>query len=161
VGSNSPDSATVYYDDGTIIVSGKMITLGSPYNQTYNLATIVGVAHGNDNTGKSVKVFWIILAVFGIFFGLSDWRNSIILGSTIIAGSVAILAKMIQGLERSYVELKFGGLNNQMLFMKRMEQAEHLAASINMAIQDMHTPPKPGQPVQSAPIFPSPVFSRN
>lgn len=161
MGSNSPDSATVYYDDGTIIVSGKMITLGSPYNQTYNLATIVGVAHGNDNSGKSVKVFWIILAVFGIFFGLSDWRNSIILGSTIIAGSVAILAKMIQGLERSYVELKFGGLNNQMLFMKRMEQAEHLAASINMAIQDMHTPPEPGQPVQSAPIFPSPVFSRN
>ena len=161
MGSNSPDSATVYYDDGTIIVSGKMITLGSPYNQTYNLATIVGVAHGNDNSGKSVKVFWIILAVFGIFFGLSDWRNSIILGSTIIAGSVAILAKMIQGLERSYVELKFGGLNNQMLFMKRMEQAEHLAAYINMAIQDMHTPPEPGQPVQSAPIFPSPVFSRN
>jgi len=138
-----------------------MITLGSPYNQTYNLATIVGVAHGKDNSGKSVKVFWIILAVFGVFFGLSDWRNSIILGSTIIAGSVAILAKMIQGLERSYVELKFGGLNNQMLFMKRMEQAEHLAASINMAIQDMHTPPEPGQPVQSAPIFPSPVFSRN
>jgi len=161
VGSNSPDSATVYYDDGTIIVSGKMITLGSPYNQTYNLATIVGVAHGNDNSGKSVKVFWIILAVFGVFFGLSDWRNSIILGSTIIVGSVAILAKMIQGLERSYVELKFGGLNNQMLFMKRMEQAEHLAASINMAIQDMHTPPEPGQPIQSAPIFPSPVFSRN
>lgn len=161
MGSNPPDSATVYYDDGTITVSGKMITLGSPYNQTYNLATIVGVAHGKDNSGKSVKVFWIILAVFGVFFGLSDWRNSIILGSTIIAGSVAILAKMIQGLERSYVELKFGGLNNQMLFMKRMEQAEHLAASINMAIQDMHTPPEPGQPVQSAPIFPSPVFSRN
>jgi len=161
VGSNSPDSATVYYDDGTIIVSGKMITLGSPYNQTYNLATIVGVAHGNDNSGKSVKVFWIILAVFGIFFGLSDWRNSIILGSTIIAGSVAILAKMIQGLERSYVELKFGGLNNQMLYMKRMDGAEALAVAIKMAMHDLNTPPNPGQSVQLSPIFPDPVLSRN
>jgi hypothetical protein len=158
---NSPDTATLYYDDGTISVSSRMIVVGAPYNQSYNLASIIGIAHGKDESGKSVKVLWIILAVFGVFFGLSDWQNSKFLSTTIIAGSVAILAKMIQGLERSYVELKFGGLNNQMLFMKKMEQAEHLSAAINMAIQDMHTPPEPGQAIQSTPIFPSPVFSRN
>jgi hypothetical protein len=76
-------------------------------------------------------------------------------------GSAAILWKTLQKYERPYVELKFGGLNNQMLYMKKLEEAEGLAAAINMAIQDMHTPPEPGQPVQSAPIFPSPVFSRN
>ena len=161
MGSNTPDSATVYYEDGTISVSGKMIIVGAPYNQTYNLGSIVGTAYGKDNSGQLVSIMWIILSVFGLLFGLSAWTNYKVLGATIIAGSAAILVKMIQRLDRPYVELKFGGLNNQMLYMKGIEQAQHLAAAINMAMQDMHTPPEPGQPVQSAPIFPSPVFSRN
>ena len=160
MGSNSPDSATVYFDDGTIIVSGKMITLGSPYNQTYNLATIVGVAHGREKTSLSQFLWIMIGAIIGLL-GLVNLEQSPVFGCTFALISCAILWKTFAGTSRSYVELKFGGLNNQMLFMRKMEQAEHLAASINMAIQDMHTPPEPGQPIQSAPIFPSPVFSRN
>ena len=162
MGSNSPDSGTLYYDDGTISVSGKIISVGAPFNQTYNLASIVGTAHGKDNSGQIVSLMWIILSVFGLLFGIAGiTTDSPILGGTIFLGSAAILWKTIKSSSRPYVELKFGGLNNQMLFMKKMEQAEHLAAAINMAIQDMHTPPEPGQTVQSAPIFPSPVFSRN
>ncbi len=160
MGNNSPDSATVYFDDGTIIVSGKMITLGSPYNQTYNLATIVGVAHGREKTSLG-QILWIIVGSFIGLLGLVNLERSPVFGWTFALMSCAILWKTVAGTSRSYVELKFGGLNNQMLFMRKMEQAEDLAASINMAIQDMHTPPEPGQPVQSAPIFPSPVFSRN
>ena len=161
MGSNSPDSATLYYDDGTISVSGKMIIVGTPYNQTYNFGSIVGTAYGKDNSGQLVSLMWIILSVFGLLFGLTAWTNHKVLGATIIVGSATILVKMIQRLDRPYVELKFGGLNNQMLYMKGIEQAQHLAAAINMAMQDMHTPPEPGQPVKHAPIFPDPVISRN
>jgi hypothetical protein len=160
VGNNSPDLATVYYDDGTISVSGKMITLGSPYNQTYNLAPIVGVAHGREKTSLG-QILWIIVGSFIGLLGLVNLERSPVFGWTFALMSCAILWKTVAGTSRSYVELKFGGLNNQMLFMRKMQQAEHLAASINMAIQDMHTPPEPGQPVQTPPIFPSPVFSRN
>ena len=160
MGNNSPDSATVYFDDGTIIVSGKMITLGSPYNQTYNLATIVGVAHGREKTSLG-EVMWIMIGVIVGLLGLVNLERSPVFGWTFALMSCGILWKTISGTCRPHVELKFGGLNNQMLFMTNVVQAQHLAASINMAIQDMHTPPEPGQPVQSAPIFPSPVFSRN
>ena len=90
------------------------------------------------------------------------------MGVTIACMSAAILWKIVRGSCRPYVELKFGGLNNQMLFMKKEEQAAHLAYAINKAILDMHTPPEPGQPVYN-PIFPEPenpvsqrpIFSRN
>ena len=157
---NSSD--TIYYDDGTISVVGKVVSVGAPYNQTYNLRSIIGTSYGKDKTGQLACLMWIILSVFGLLFGISCIStNSPILGGTIFLGSAAILWKTLQKYERPYVELKFGGLNNQMLYMKKLEEAEGLAAAINMAIQDMHTPPEPGQPVQSAPIFPSPVFSRN
>ena len=157
---NSSDA--IYYDDGTISVVGKVVSVGAPYNQTYNLRSIIGTSYGKDKSGQLVSLMWTILSVFGLLFGISCiTTDSPIVGGIIFLGSAAILWKTVKSSSRPYVELKFGGLNNQMLFMKKMEQAEHLAASINMAIQDMHTPPEPGQPVQSAPIFPSPVFSRN
>ena len=90
------------------------------------------------------------------------------MGVTIACMSIAIIWKIIQGSSRPFVELKFGGLNNQILYMKKTEQAAHLAYAINKAIHDMHTPPEPGQPVYN-PIFPEPenpvsqrpIFSRN
>jgi len=152
----------VYYDDGIISLSGRVISVGAPYNQTYNLAGIVGTAHGKDKAGRLACLMWIILSVFGLLFGISCIStNSPILGGTIFLASAAILWKTLPKYERPYVELKFGGLNNQMLYMKKIEDAEGLAVAINMAIRDMHTPPEPGQPVQHAPIFPSPVFTRN
>jgi hypothetical protein len=160
VGSNSPDSGTVYFDDGTIAVSGKMITLGSPYNQTYNLATIVGVAHGREKTSLG-QILWIMIGLILCLLGLANLKENPVFGWTFALMSCVILWKTIAGTCRPYVELKFGGLNNQMLYMTNIAQSEHLAAAINMAIQDMHTPPEPGQTVQPPPIFPSPVFSRN
>ena len=161
MGSTEPDSATLYYDDGTIIVSGQTISIGEPFNQTYNLKSIIGTSYGKDKNGQLGCLMWIIISVFGLLFGLSLLSDSKVLGVTIFVASVAILWKTVQKYERPYVELKFGGLNNQMLYMRKLELAEGLAGAINMAIQDMHTPPESGQPVQPAPIFPSPVFSRN
>jgi hypothetical protein len=160
VDGNSSDA--IYYDDGTISVVGKVVSVGAPYNQTYNLRSIIGTSYGKDKSGQFACLMWIILSVFGLLFGISCISTSSpIFGATILLGSAVILWKTLQKYERPYVELKFGGLNNQMLYMKKLEEAEGLAAAINMAIQDMHTPPEPGQPIQSAPIFPSPVFSRN
>ena len=157
---NSPDTATLYYDDGSISVVGRMINVGRPYNQTYNLASIVGTAYGRESAGLG-QILWCVISAFGILFGVVLCQNSPVMGVTIACMSAAVLWKIIQGSSRPYVELKFGGLNNQMLYMKKLSHATQLADAINMAIQDMHTPPEPGQAVQSTPIFPSPVFSRN
>jgi hypothetical protein len=163
----TPDTVTVYFDDGSISVIGRMINVGRPYNQTYNLASIVGTAHGRENMALG-SVMWSFLSAFGILFGVVLFQNSPVMGVTIACMSAAILWKIVRGSCRPYVELKFGGLNNQMLFMKKEEQAAHLAYAINKAILDMHTPPEPGQPVYN-PIFPEPenpvsqrpIFSRN
>jgi len=163
----TPDTVTVYFDDGSISVIGRMINVGRPYNQTYNLASIVGTAHGRENMALG-SVMWSFLSAFGILFGVVLFQNSPVMGATIACMSAAILWKIVRGSCRPYVELKFGGLNNQMLFMKKEEQAAHLAYAINKAILDMHTPPEPGQPVYN-PIFPEPenpvsqrpIFSRN
>ena len=164
---NSPETSSVYFDDGSISVIGRTINVGHPYNQTYNLASIVGTAHGRESMGLG-SVMWCFLSAFGVLFGIVTCQTSPVLGITIACMSIAIIWKIIQGSCRPYVELKFGGLNNQMLFMKKTEQAAHLAYAINKAILDMHTPPEPGQPVYN-PIFPdpadpvssNPIFSRN
>jgi hypothetical protein len=164
---NSPDTATLYYDDGSISVVGRMINVGRPYNQTYNLASIVGTAYGRESAGLG-QILWCVISAFGILFGVVLCQNSPVMGATIACMSAAVLWKIIQGSSRPYVELKFGGLNNQMLYMKKLSHATQLADAINMAIQDMHTPPEPGQPVYN-PIFPdpadavsrNPIFSRN
>jgi len=167
VDGNSPDTATLYYDDGLISVVGRTINVGRPYNQTYNLASIVGTAYGRESAGLG-QILWCVISAFGILFGVVLCQNSPVIGVTIACMSAAILWKIIQGSSRPYVELKFGGLNNQMLYMKKLSHAAQLADAINMAIQDMHTPPEPGQPVYN-PIFPdpadpvsrNPIFSRN
>jgi len=167
VDGNSPDTATLYYDDGLISVVGRTINVGRPYNQTYNLASIVGTAYGRESAGLG-QILWCVISAFGILFGVVLCQNSPVMGVTIACMSAAILWKIIQGSSRPYVELKFGGLNNQMLYMKKLSHAAQLADAINMAIQDMHTPPEPGQPVYN-PIFPdpadpvsrNPIFSRN
>ena len=157
-----PDAGTTYYNDGSISVSGHVLSVGAPYNQTYNLRSIVGTSYGKDKTGQALKFLWISLSLFGLLFGCAlNSNDNYVIGYTVLAGSAAILWKQLQAYGRPYVELKFGGLNNQMLYMKKLEEAEGLAAAINMAIQDMHAPPESGQFVAPAPIFPRPVFSRN
>jgi hypothetical protein len=164
---DSPDTATLYYDDGSISVVGRMINVGRPYNQTYNLASIVGTAYGRESAGLG-QILWCVISAFGILFGVVSIRNMPVFGVTIACMSAAVLWKIVKGSSRPYVELKFGGLNNQMLYMKKLSHAAQLADAINMAIQDMHTPPEPGQPVYN-PIFPdpadpvsrNPIFSRN
>ncbi|NCX93125.1 MAG: hypothetical protein EBX40_00400 [Gammaproteobacteria bacterium] len=138
---NSPDTGTIYYYDDKIIVTKNMVTLGNPYNQA---------------------VFGLLMG--GILFS-QDWTLT---GSTIFLGSIGICWLAIRGSSRPFVELKFGGLNNQMLYMKKMDEAEALAVAIKMAMHDLNTPPEPGQAVYK-PIFPAPadpvsrnpIFSRN
>jgi len=167
VDDSAPDTSSVYFDDGSINVIGRVINVGHPYNQTYNLASIVGTAHGRESMALG-SVMWCFLGAFGVLFGVVLCKNSPVMGVTIACMSIAIIWKIIQGSSRPFVELKFGGLNNQILYMKKTEQAAHLAYAINKAIHDMHTPPEPGQPVYN-PIFPEPenpvsqrpIFSRN
>ena len=163
----SPDTSSVYFDDGSISVVGRMINVGHPYNQTYNLASIVGTSFGRESAGVG-QFLWCVISVFGIFLGAVNIQGVPVFGITVTCMSVAILWKIVRGSFRPYVELKFGGLNNQMLYMKKLLHAAQLADAINKAIQDMHTPPEPGQPVYN-PIFPdpadpvsrNPIFSRN
>jgi hypothetical protein len=163
----TPDRDTVYFDDGSISVVGRMINVGHPYNQTYNLVSIVGTAYGRESASLG-QVMWGFISAFGILFGVVSFQTSPVFGTTIACMSIAILWKIVKGSSRPYVELKFGGLNNQMLYMKKLSHAAQLADAINKAIQDMHTPPEPGQPVYN-PIFPdpadpvsrNPIFSRN
>jgi hypothetical protein len=167
VDDSASDTSSVYFDDGSISVIGRVINVGHPYNQTYNLASIVGTAHGRESMSLG-SVMWCFLSAFGVLFGVVLCKNSPVMGVTIACMSIAIIWKIIQGSSRPFVELKFGGLNNQILYMKKTEQAAHLAYAINKAIHDMHTPPEPGQPVYN-PIFPEPenpvsqrpIFSRN
>ena len=166
---NSPDTGTIYYYDDKIIVTKNMVTLGNPYNQAYNLATIHGVSHGRDNSGMIVRLMWFLLGVFGLLMGgilfSQDW---ILTGSTIFLGSIGICWLAIRGSARPFVELKFGGLNNQMLYMKKMDEAEALAVAIRMAMHDLNAPPEPGKavykpifPDPADPVSPNPIFSRN
>jgi hypothetical protein len=164
LGSNQPDSdsSKLYYYDDTISVTKSMVTLGHPYNQVFNLATIHGVSHGRDNSGVIVKLMWFLLGAFGLLMGgilvSEDW---ILTGAIIFLASLWVAWVAFRGYGRPFVELKFGGLNNQMLYMKRMDGAEALAVAIKMAMHDLNTPPDPGQSVQLSPIFPDPVLSRN
>lgn len=153
----------IYYQDATITVTNTTINVGYPYNQTYNLRAIVGTEHGKNSSGYIGKMMWIILGVFGLLYGITGiTHDAPVLGITVLAGSLAVLWKNIQMLDRPYVELKFAGMNNQTLFMKRMSDAEHLAASINLALADMHQPPNPGQSASHPPVFPNqPVSGLN
>lgn len=164
LGSNQPDSdsSKLYYYDDTISVTKSMVTLGHPYNQVFNLATIHGVSHGRDNSGIIVRLMWILLGVFGLMIGaFLFFDDHAFSGFVISLISIGISWLAIRGSSRPFVELKFGGLNNQMLYMKRMDEAEGLAVAIKMAMHDLNNPPDPGQPVQFSPIFPTPVTSRN
>jgi len=164
LGSNHPDSdsSKLYYYDDTISVTKSMVTLGHPYNQVFNLATIHGVSHGRDNSGMIVRLMWILLGVFGLMIGgFLFFDDHTFSGFIVSLISIGISWLAIRGSGRPFVELKFGGLNNQMLYMKRMDEAEGLAVAIKMAMHDLNTPPEPGQPVQFSPIFPAPVTSRN
>lgn len=157
-----PGPATEYYDDGTITVTRQFITLGEPYNQTYQISAIQGVSRGQEG-GKGGSFFlWAPLSALGVLFGASLFANgSYGLGFVVFFSFLAILVKMLANYTKHFVELKLGGLNNQILYMKKKEGAEHLALALREAMQDLHTPPEPGQPASYQPVFPDPVLTRN
>jgi len=157
-----PEAATEYYYDGKISVTKNMVTLGAPYNQAFNLATIHGVSHGRDNGGMIFRLMWFLLGLFGLLFGgillSEDWTLT---GGTIFMVGLGLCWLSVRNSARPFVELKFGGLNNTMLYMKKMDEAEALAVAIRMAMHDLNTPQDPGQPVPYQPVFPDPVLTRN
>jgi hypothetical protein len=158
-----PTASSQYYNDGTVIVTRQLIILGPPYNQTYPIANLQGVRCAEDTTGMVGRVMWMFLSGFGILFGsvLMFSVDSPVMGGFFICASLAILYKCIRAFGKWYVELMLGGLNNQTLNMKKKEGAENLAYCIRKAMQDLHTPPEPGQPVAYQPVFPDPVLTRN
>ena len=158
-----PAAPTQYYNDGVVMVTRQLIILGPPYNQTYPIANLQGVRCAEDTTGMVGRVMWMFLSGFGILFGsvLMFSVDSPVMGGFFICASLAILYKCIRAFGKWYVELMLGGLNNQTLDMKKKEGAEYLAYCIRKAMQDLHTPPEPGQPVAYQPVFPDPVLTRN
>ena len=157
-----PAAPTQYYNDGTVTVTRQFITLGAPYNQTYNLAAIQGVSYGQEDKKFLGFFMWVFLSLFGLLFGGTLFaQKSYVLGFVIFFSSLAILYKMFVNFSKHFVELKLGGLNNQILYMKKKEGAEYLAFCIRKAMQDLHTPQEPGQPVAYQPVFPDPVLTRN
>ena len=157
-----PAAATQYYNDGVVMVTRQLIILGPPYNQTYNLAAIQGVSFGQEDKKFAGFFMWVFLSLFGLIFGsVLFTQKSYGLGFVFFFGSLAILYKMFVNSSKHFVELKLGGLNNQILYMKKKEGAEYLAYCIRKAMQDLHTPPDPGQPAAYQPVFPDPVLTRN
>jgi len=158
-----PAAATQYYNDGVVMVTRQLIILGPPYNQTYPIANLQGVRCAEDTTGIFGRVLWMFLSGFGILFGFVMMLqvNSPVMGAFFICASLAILYKCIRAFGNWYVELMLGGLNNQTLAMKKKEGAENLAYCIRKAMEDLHTPQDPGQPVPYQPVFPDPVLTRN
>jgi len=157
-----PEAATEYYYDGTITVTRQFITLGEPYNQTYSISAIQGLSRGEEGAKGSSFYFWVSLSLLGLLFGASLLTNgSYAFGFVIFSTFVVILYKLCTKLTKHFIELKLGGLNNQILYMKKKEGAEYLLLCIRRAMQDLHAPPEPGQPVAYQPVFPDPVLTRN
>ena len=158
-----PEAAMEYYNDGIVIVTKRFITLGAPYNQTYNIGAVLGVNYSEDTSGMLGRVMWIFLSVFGLLFGIvmAFQVKSYVMGAFIFAASSAIMYKCFAAFGKWSVQLQMGGLNNQTLNMKNQQSASDLAYCITRAMQDLHAPPDPGQPVSYAPVFPDPVLTRN
>jgi hypothetical protein len=155
-----PAGPHIYYDDGTLVVTSQVLQFG---NKKFSIPSIHGVEWGKNQNFNIVTLLWTFLSLFGLVFGPMLFTLKSYATSFIITGcSMAILYKLYFGKPRCFVTLKLGGLNNEILYIKSEQGAQHIADSIFQAINDHHTPPQDGgQPVTFNPIFPSPVLLRN
>lgn len=157
---NEEPAEAVFYDDGTIRVTQKMIVFGAPHNQAFAVPQVIGVSHYKKEEGLSTFLGMLLFfSAFIISIALLHSRNY-------IAGIIfAVFGSYVLKQTLTFdwcVSLQFGGLNNHTLIMKSKQYAVELSDAIINAINSNQTqPPSGGSPVIYQPYFPSPVSSRN
>ena len=157
---NEEPAEAVFYDDGTIRVTQKMIVFGAPHNQAFAVPQVIGVSRYKKEEGFSTFLGMLLFfSAFIISIALLHNRNYI----AGIIFAVFGLYVLKQTLTFDWcVCLQFGGLNNHTLTMKSKEYAVELSDAIMNAINANQTPPPSGgTPVAYQPYFPRPVSSRN
>ena len=156
---NEEPTEAVFYDDGTIRVTQKMIVFGAPHNQAFAVPQVIGVSHYKKEEG--------IFTVLGFLVSFSS-----LIISAVLAFNHNYIAAIIFAVFGLYVLkktltfdwcvcLQFGGLNNHTLTMKSKQYAVELSDAIICAINSNQTPPPSGGTPVYQPYFPSPVSSRN
>ena len=158
-GQAAPAGPHVYYNDGTLLVTSQVVQFGK---KKFAIPAIHGVEWEKNQKINLVTGLWTFISVFCILMGFGLFiQKAYGSGFIFTAGSIAILYKMYFGKPSCSVLLKLGGLNNEILYVKTAQGAQHICDSIFQAISDHHTPPEGGQAATFTPIFPSPVLLRN
>ena len=157
--SEEPTEA-VFYDDGIIRVTQRMIVIGAPQNQVFAVPQVIGVSRYKKEEGLST---FFGMLVFSAAFMIS---LALLLNHYYFTGivfTVFAIYVLKQTLTFDWcVSLQFGGLNNHTLTMKSKQYAVELSDAIMNAINSNQLPPPSGgEPVAYQPYFPNPVNSRN
>jgi hypothetical protein len=157
---NEESTEAVFYDDGTIRVTQKMIVFGAPHNQAFSVPQVIGVSYYQKEDGVCTffgMLLFFIAAILATTFLCT--RSYIAAGIFAVFGLYVIKKTLTYDW---YVSLQFGGMNNHTLTMKTKQYAVELSNAIMAAINSNQTPPPSGgTPVTYQPYFPSPVSSRN
>ena len=157
--SEEPTEA-VFYDDGAIRVTQRMIVIGPPQNQVFAVPQVIGVSRYQKEGGLST------------FFGMSLFFIAFIISFTLLCNRFYITGIVFAAfgayvLKETFtfdwcVSLQFGGMNNHTLTMKSKQYAVELSDAIISAINSNQLPPPSGgEPVAYQPYFPNPVNSLN
>jgi hypothetical protein len=157
---NEEPAEAVFYDDGTIRVTQRMIVIGSPQNQAFAVPQVIGVSRYQKQGGLST--FFGMLIFFAAFMiGMALLYNHLYIIGIVFAVFGAYVLKETLTFDWC-VSLQFGGLNNHTLTMKSKQYAVELSEAIMSAINSNSTPPPSGgETVSYQPYFPSPVNIRN
>ncbi len=157
--SEEPTEA-VFYDDGTIRVTQKMIVFGTPHNQAFSVPQVIGVSYYQKEDGVSTFFGMILFFIAAIISTAFLYNRNYIAGALFAVFGLYVIKKTLT--YDWYVSLQFGGMNNHTLTMKTKQYAVELSNAIMAAINSNQTPPPSGgTPVAYQPYFPSPVSSRN
>lgn len=157
---NEEPAETVFYDDGTIRVTQKLIVFGAPHNQVFAVPQVIGVSCYQKEDGVctffGMMLFFLAAIISAAFF----YNRNYIAGGIFAAFGLYVIKKTLT--YNWYISLQFGGINNHTLTMKSKQYAVELSdAIINAINSNQAPPPSGGSPVIYQPYFPSPVGSRN
>ncbi len=157
---NEEPAEAVFYDDGTIRVTQKMIAIGAPHNQAFSVPQVIGVSYYQKEDGVLTFFGMLLFFIAAILATTFFCTRSYIAGGIFTVFGLYVIKKTLT--YDWYVSLQFGGMNNHTLTMKTKQYAVELSNAIMAAINSNQTPPPSGgTPVTYQPYFPSPVSSRN
>lgn len=151
----------VYFWDGEVCVTSRVITIGNPPTNTISVLNLNGVSLNQDRVSGIAFLSYTICGIFFATFGVASYSKYALLSFVLLVASCLIFYRL---LKTSWsVTLKMGGLLADEVFTaKRRDWAERFAAAVGRAMaNEQNQRGSGGQAVHQAPIFPDPTFSRN